>query len=254
MNRSPKKQIDVFLVELGFAPTREKAQALILSGAVTYKGRKIKSGDKISDPSHLSIIAIKPKYVSRAGEKLEYAIRTFDIRVEGSVALDIGCSTGGFTDCLIQNGSQCVFAIDVGYGQFDYTLKKSSKVVLFEKCNARFLKPSDLSPLDPRSNEINLCTMDVSFISIRPIIEHLKQHFQINSWVLLFKPQFEVSKRWVLKGGRVKNEEIIQTSLKDFMEFMARLGITLKGGPLPSPVAGKKSGNVEYLFYYEAPS
>jgi len=247
------KRLDISLCERNLTPSRERAQALILAGVVWSEGRRLdKPGIRISPTCPLEIRSRSPRYVSRAGEKLSHALESFQLDVTKRVCLDIGASTGGFTDCLLQKGARKVFAVDVGYGQLDFKLRQSERVVVVEKTNARYLTLEKLQMLDNQAKEASLISMDVSFISLRKIIGPIRGEFPfLRDWVILFKPQFEVGQKYVKKGGVVKDEEIIRASLDAFNDFMHHEGFVLKNGPESSPVPGKKKGNIEYLIYYE---
>lgn len=192
-------------------------------------------------------------FVGRAGQKLHHALETFGIKIMDSTCLDVGASTGGFTDCLLQNGARHVFAVDVGYGQIDSNLRKNPRVTVIERCNARYLTRDELLPHNALAERISFLCMDVSFISLKKVVEPLRRAFpDITTWVLLFKPQFEVGQKHLGKGGKVRSEEAVLEALVEFGEWITKLGLTEKHKPSPSPLAGKKSGNVEYLLHYEA--
>jgi 23S rRNA (cytidine1920-2'-O)/16S rRNA (cytidine1409-2'-O)-methyltransferase len=191
-------------------------------------------------------------FSSRAGSKLEYGLEKFNIDVKNKICLDIGASTGGFTDCLLKRGAEFVFAVDVGYGILDHRLRTHSQVGNLEKTNARYLTLDELVAKDTRAENISFVCMDVSFISLITIITPLRSFIKDKStWVLLFKPQFEVEKNEIKKGGVVKNPEAILNAQKKFEFSMQKLGFVLKAGTEYSPLPGKNSGNVEILYYYE---
>lgn len=213
-----------------------------------------KAGTAVPDDTTLEVRSKTTPFVGRAGQKLHHAFETFGLVVKGQTCLDVGASTGGFTDCLLQNGAGHVFAVDVGYGQIDTKLRHHPHVTVVERCNARYLERSTLVSQNAAAARIEFVCMDVSFISLRKIVEPLRQNFpELRTWVLLFKPQFEVGQKNLGKGGKVKSEEITLAALAEFQQWIAGLGLIEKHPPSASPLAGKKSGNVEYLLHYEAP-
>jgi 23S rRNA (cytidine1920-2'-O)/16S rRNA (cytidine1409-2'-O)-methyltransferase len=246
-----KKRLDVLLVEKGFCETREKAQAKILAGEVfDEKGSRLeKPGLTYPVDSILEVKSRSQEFKSRAGHKLQFALDSFGLSVADKVCLDVGASTGGFTHCLLKSGARHVVAVDVGYGQLDVGLRQDSRVTNLEKMNARYLKKSDLGDW---ASLVSLVVVDVSFISIRKVIEPLSKEFSnLKEWILLFKPQFEVGPKNLGKKGKVKNQEVIDASLEDFQKWMTSQGFLLKSKPETSPLPGKKSGNLEYLVFYE---
>lgn len=252
----PSKRLDVLLVERGLAATRELAQSLILSGSVwTGEERLEKAGTKVDIDLPLEVRVKTTPFSSRAGQKLQFGLDTFGVVVSDRVCLDIGASTGGFTDCLLKRGARRVFAVDVGYGQLDAKLRSDPRVVVVERTNARHLTLSDLSARHEEAARIDFLCIDVSFISLEKILEPLASEFSgLKTLVVLFKPQFEVGQKFVGKGGLVRDESAVQAALGVFQTRMEKLGFTRRGGPESSPVAGKKSGNVEYLIHYEKTS
>jgi 23S rRNA (cytidine1920-2'-O)/16S rRNA (cytidine1409-2'-O)-methyltransferase len=250
-----QKRLDILLSERGLAKSREHAQAMILAGEVwTDEQRLEKAGMKVDVALPIEIRARTTPFVSRAGQKLHHALDLFGVSPEGKVCLDIGASTGGFTDCLLKRGASHVFAIDVGYGQIDVKLRNDARVTVVERTNARYLTPDTLGTDPALAREIRFLCMDVSFISISKIIEPIAAAFPwIRNWVLLFKPQFEVGPQNLGKGGVVKSEEAVREALAEFAAFMTARGFIHRGGPESSPISGKKSGNLEYLVHYELP-
>ena len=248
-----KQRADQLLVERGLAGTIEEARSLLMAGEVWSQERRIdKAGELLDTLMPLEVRGRRLEFVSRGGEKLKYALDKYNIPVKGRIAIDVGSSTGGFTDCLLKRGAQHVFAVDVGYGLIDASLRADSRVSLLEKTNARLLKKSDLLAVSTLADRINLLVTDVSFISLRKIIPPLLQIMPSgSSWILLFKPQFELASSKVLAGGIVKDLEAVQQALSDFNVWMKNLGFILNGGPESSPLTGKRSGNVEYLIFYE---
>ena len=226
---------------MGLAPTRTRAQSLIMEGVVFVNGQKVdKSGTLIKEDSDISIIDSSLKYVSRGGLKLEGALCHFEIGVRNKIALDVGASTGGFTDCLLQNGAARVYAVDVGYGQLDWKLRNDSRVVVMEKINARHMQLDDIPEL------VDIIVIDVSFISltkiIPPVIKLLKPGGVL---VALIKPQFEVGKGEVGKGGIVRDENKHKEVANKITKLMEELNFDVRG-VIPSPITGAH-GNKEFL-------
>jgi len=236
-----KPRIDRLLVERGLAPTREKAQALIMAGAVLVDGRKAaKPGQPVEAGSRLEVLA-QPPFVSRGGLKLDAAIVHFGIRVAGRVCLDIGASTGGFTDCLLQRGAARVHAVDVGAGQLDWKIRTDARVVVSEKLNARYLRPEDIG------EPIELAVCDVSFISVTLILPAVTPLLQPSGeMVILVKPQFEAGKGQVGKGGIVRDPELHQAACRRVDDAVRQLGF--ETAVMESPILGAE-GNREFLLY-----
>jgi 23S rRNA (cytidine1920-2'-O)/16S rRNA (cytidine1409-2'-O)-methyltransferase len=237
-----KIRIDKLLFDKNLVESREKAKALILVGNVLVNGIIVdKAGTLVKPDDVLTLTGIMP-YVSRGGVKLEHAIKTFNIDVKDKTLMDVGASTGGFTDCLLQHGAKKIFAIDVGYGQFSWKLRGDERVVLLEKTNIRYLD-RNLVP-----DKIDTATIDVSFISLLKVIpkvlEFLKQHGEI---VALIKPQFEVGRKDVGKGGVVRDESKQIEVVEKIKRASEKMGLEVKG-VTASPIKGPK-GNVEYLMY-----
>ena len=236
-----KKRLDVLLTEQGYADTRSKAQAIIMSGLVYVDGQK---ADKpgVSYPENVSLEvrgAVCP-YVSRGGLKLEKALRDFGVKPEGFVCSDSGASTGGFTDCLLQQGAKKVFAIDVGYGQLDWKIRSDPRVVVMERTNIRYVTPEQLGePLD-------LSVIDVSFISLKIVLPAIKALLKPTGQVLcLIKPQFEAGKEKVGKKGVVRDPAVHKEVLDSFAALARELDFTILGLTF-SPVKGPE-GNIEFL-------
>ena len=229
-----KKRLDVLLVERGFAETRTKAQAIIMSGLVYVAGQKAdKPGMSFDETCELEVRGAACPYVSRGGLKLEKALRDFGVNPTGYVCSDSGASTGGFTDCLLQQGAQKVFAIDVGYGQLDWKIRSDPRVVVMERTNVRYVTPEQLGePLD-------LSVVDVSFISLRivlPVIKtFLKEH--AGQILCLIKPQFEAGKEKVGKKGVVRDPAVHKEVLDDFVALTKEIGFKILGLTF-SPVKG----------------
>lgn len=243
---SDKERIDVLLVEQGFFESREKAKAAIMAGLVFIDQERIeKAGMKVPRSSHLEVKGAVHPYVSRGGLKLEKAIRTFGLNVKDKVMLDIGASTGGFTDCALQHGAKFVYAIDVGYNQLDWSLRKHSQVKVMERTNFRYLTPDDLEGPKP-----NFATIDVSFISLRLILPPLLPLLAgTGEIVALIKPQFEAGREKVGKSGVVReaatHREVLHTVLS-FAEEELKLGLQ---GLTFSPITGGE-GNIEFLAHW----
>ncbi len=247
-------RLDQLLVSRGLFSTREQAQASILAGEIWSGERRLeKAGTAVLNDTTLEVRSKTTPFVGRGGKKLHHAFETFGLNVTGLSCLDVGASTGGFTDCLVQNGAAHVFAVDVGYGQIDSKLRAHAQVTVVERCNARYLKREELLSQNAAAARIDFVCMDVSFISLRKIVEPLRKNFpELRTWVFLFKPQFEVGQKHLGKGGKVKSEEATLNALAEFKAWIEPLGLAEKQAPSASPLAGKKSGNVEYLLHYEA--
>jgi 23S rRNA (cytidine1920-2'-O)/16S rRNA (cytidine1409-2'-O)-methyltransferase len=236
-----KTRLDRLLVERGLAPTREKAQALIMAGAVLLDGRKAaKPGQPVDDGTRIEVLS-QPQFVSRGGLKLAAAMAHFGIRAADRVCLDVGASTGGFTDCLLQLGAARVHAVDVGTGQLDWKIRTDPRVVVHEKLNARYLRPEDLG------EPIDLAVCDVSFISATMIVPAICPVLQpTGEMVILVKPQFEAGKGQVGKGGIVREPELHLAACRRVDDAMLQLGF--KTALMESPILGAE-GNREFLLY-----
>ena len=236
-----KKRLDVLLVEMGFADTRTKAQAIIMSGLVYVDGQKAdKPGISYEENVALEVRSGGCPYVSRGGLKLEKALRDFGVDPTGYVCSDSGASTGGFTDCLLQQGAKKVFAIDVGYGQLDWKIRSDPRVVVMERTNVRYVTLEDLGePLD-------LSVIDVSFISLSIVLPVIKTFLKPTGQVLcLIKPQFEAGKEKVGKKGVVRDPAVHREVLDNFVALTEKIGFTILGLTF-SPVKGPE-GNIEFL-------
>ena len=236
-----KKRLDVLLVEKGYADTRTKAQAIIMSGLVYVDGQKAdKPGISYDEALDIEVRTGGCPYVSRGGLKLEKALRDFGVNPTGYVCSDSGASTGGFTDCLLQQGASKVFAIDVGYGQLDWKIRSDPRVVVMERTNVRYVTLADLGePLD-------LSVIDVSFISLRIVLPVIKTFLKPTGQVLcLIKPQFEAGKDKVGKKGVVRDPAIHKEVLDSFVALTQEIGFTILGLTF-SPVKGPE-GNIEFL-------
>lgn len=242
--RKDKARLDKILVDRGLVSTRQQAISIILSGNVSVDGQlSDKAGRLVSTDADINIKAQMP-YVSRGGLKLEEAIRTFNLNIAEKVAIDIGASTGGFTDCLLQHGAKKVYAVDVGYGQLHWRLRNDQRVVNLEKTH--ILKFDWGLVKDP----IDIATADLSFISVTKALPVLLDHLPPAAVIIvLVKPQFEVGKGEVGKGGIVRDMEKVKKAVNKVKEFAEGLGFKVKG-LIPSPILGQK-GNTEYLLYLE---
>ena len=236
-----KKRLDVLLTERGLADTRTKAQAIIMSGLVYVAGQKAdKPGVSYEESVDIEVRSGACPYVSRGGLKLEKALRDFGVDPSGYVCSDSGASTGGFTDCLLQQGASKVFAIDVGYGQLDWKIRSDPRVVVMERTNVRYVTPEQLGePLD-------LSVVDVSFISLKIVLPVIKTFLKTTGQVLcLIKPQFEAGKDKVGKKGVVREPETHREVLDDFVALANELDFKILGLTF-SPVKGPE-GNIEFL-------
>ncbi|MBI4595013.1 MAG: TlyA family RNA methyltransferase [Candidatus Tectomicrobia bacterium] len=241
--KKEKIRLDQLLVQRNLAASREQAQKLIMAGKVLVNDRIMdKAGIKIDTEAQLTMREKGLAHVSRGGEKLEGALEEFKIDVTDLVVSDVGASTGGFTDCLLQRGAKRVFAIDVGYGQLAWKLRQDPRVVCLEKKNIRFIKLEDLG------QRVDLATIDVSFISLElvipPVVALLEEKGQI---LALIKPQFEVGKGQVGKGGVIKDPEKHQAVISKIRDFSEKMGLTVIG-VCESKLLGPK-GNKEFFIY-----
>lgn len=240
-----KTRLDVALFERGLTKSREEARALIMAGRVYLGETKAeKAGQFVTEETRLSIRGDVCPFASRGGLKLQKAISEFSISLHGALAADIGASTGGFTDCMLQNGAKRVYAIDVGYGQLDWKLRSDDRVVVLERTNARFMEPAWFSsPLD-------FASIDVSFISLDKILPALHGCLKEGgSVVALIKPQFEAGREKVGKHGVVSREETHIEVINRIIDVSRRIGFCVKGLSY-SPIRGPK-GNIEFLIFLE---
>jgi 23S rRNA (cytidine1920-2'-O)/16S rRNA (cytidine1409-2'-O)-methyltransferase len=243
-----KKRIDILLVERGLVPSRERAQAMILAGRVLVEEQKVqKSGQSVSDDCNVRLLGTDMRYVSRGGLKLEGALEHWKIGLEAAVCMDVGASTGGFTDCMLQHGAASVLAVDTGYGQIDARLRGDERVRLLEKTNARYLEPQQVT------EAIEFIAMDVSFISATQVLPAvLKAAFAERGQprrelVLLIKPQFEVGRELVGKGGIVRSEAAQLGAVEKVRECVSALG-GMEIDVTDSPILGTE-GNREFLLH-----
>lgn len=238
-----KNRLDNLIVELGFAGSRSKARALIMSGVVFVDGvRSDKSGTLVKTSSKIELVGELPKFVSRGGYKLEKAIVDFNLDVKNKSALDIGASTGGFTDCLLQYGASKVYSFDVGHGQLDWKIRNDNRVIVKEKINCRYLKPEDLD------DKVDIVVVDVSFISVLKVVKPAIEIMKTNSVLIaLIKPQFEVGKDEMEKGGVIKNPSKHKSVVDKITNDFSELGLKVKQ-VIESPILGG-SGNKEFLIF-----
>jgi len=240
-----KERIDVLLVEQGFYESREKAKAAVMAGLVLVDGDRMeKSGMKVPRSAAITVKGAPHPYVSRGGLKLEKALRHFGIEMDGRIMLDIGASTGGFTDCALQNGASLVYAIDVGYNQLDYSLRSDDRVRVMERTNFRHMQPGDLDGPEP-----TFASIDVSFISLKLILPALTGLLAAGGDVAaLIKPQFEAGREKVGKSGVVRDSSVHEEVLHTVLGFAAELGFETKDITF-SPITGGE-GNIEFLVHW----
>ena len=239
----PKKRLDVLLTEQGYFESRQKAQATIMSGLVFVNGQRVdKSGTAVAEDARIEVRGRAIPYVSRGGLKLEKALHTFQFTPENMLCNDCGASTGGFTDCMLQNGAVKVFAIDVGHGQLDWKLRQDERVVCMEKTNIRYVQPEDLG------EPIDFSSIDVSFISLTkvllPIRNYLKENGEI---VALIKPQFEAGREKVGKKGVVREKSTHIEVIEKVTDYAVSIGFEVAALEF-SPIKGPE-GNIEYLVH-----
>ena len=239
-----KVRLDLYLLDKGFFPTREKARVAIMEGNVFVNNQKEdKPGTMIKENAAVEYRGEKLKYVSRGGLKLEKALEVFNIEFKDSICIDIGASTGGFTDLMLQNGAKKVFAVDCGTNQLDYRLRTNDRVVVMENTNARYLTRDDIG-----DDIIDFVSVDVSFISLTKILPVIKELLKISGEaVLLIKPQFEAGKELVEKNGVVRDKKIHEKVVKYIIDYCMKSNFCIKGLDF-SPIKGP-AGNIEYLLY-----
>ena len=242
---STKQRLDVALVERGLAETRQKALSTIMSGIVYVNGQKAdKAGFAVAPEAKIEVRGNTLRYVSRGGLKLEKAMREFGLTLSGCVCADIGASTGGFTDCMLQNGAAKVYAVDVGYGQLDWKLRSDERVVCMERANARYLTHEQIP------DELDFASIDVSFISLKLILPAVNGLLKDGGHVAcLVKPQFEAGREKVGKKGVVRDPAVHREVLEHFLEHAADSGFSVLDLTY-SPIRGPE-GNIEYLGYLE---
>ena len=243
---SNKTRLDVLLVERGLQETRQKAQATIMSGLVFVNNQKVdKVGTPVANDAEIEVRGSALKYVSRGGLKLEKAMTSFALSLDGCICGDIGASTGGFTDCMLQNGAKKVYAVDVGYGQLDWKLRNDERVVCMERTNARYLSHEQIP------DELDFASIDVSFISLKLILPAVHNVLKTGGHVAcLVKPQFEAGREKVGKKGVVRDPSVHLEVLENFLTHAKESGFTVLDMTY-SPIRGPE-GNIEYLGYLES--
>lgn len=238
-----RERLDILVWKRGLAPSRAKAQALVLAGQVAVDGQPCqRAGTQVDSSATITLLSTPSPYVSRGGEKLAAALQAFAVDIHRCIAIDVGASTGGFTDCLLQAGAAQVHAVDVGYGQLHWRLRTDPRVVVYERTNARYLQPQQFP------QPFTFFTIDASFISQRllfPAVVPLLAPYA--GGVVLIKPQFEVGKGQVGKGGVVVDPQLHQQALYEVLMAAQEHGMGVQGG-IPSPLLGPK-GNREFLAY-----
>lgn len=243
---SNKTRLDVLLVERGLQETRQKAQATIMSGLVYVNNQKVdKAGTAVPNDAEIEVRGNALRYVSRGGLKLEKAMTSFGLTLDGCICGDIGASTGGFTDCMLQNGAVKVYSVDVGYGQLDWKLRNDERVVCMERTNARYLTREQIP------DELDFASIDVSFISLKLILPAVHNVLKPGGHVAcLVKPQFEAGREKVGKKGVVRDPAVHLEVLEHFMQHAKESGFTVLDMTY-SPIRGPE-GNIEYLGYLES--
>ncbi|MBQ4232594.1 MAG: TlyA family RNA methyltransferase [Lachnospiraceae bacterium] len=238
-----KERLDVLLVKKGLATSREKAKAIIMSGIVYVDGDKEdKAGATFSEEAVIEVRGKTLKYVSRGGLKLEKAMNEFDIDLTGMVCMDVGSSTGGFTDCMLQNGAVKVYSVDVGHGQLDWKLRNDDRVVVMEKTNIRYVSNDDIDDM------LDFASIDVSFISLTKVLMPLKALLKEDAKVCaLIKPQFEAGREKVGKKGVVRDPKVHEEVILMIANYVHANGFSILGLEY-SPIKGPE-GNIEYLIY-----
>lgn len=243
--KADRPRLDVYLVQAGLAPTRERARAAIMAGHVYVAGRRVdKAGYRVEPEQTVEVRADPLPFVSRGGLKLAKALDEFALSVKDLVCMDIGASTGGFTDCLLQRGARRVYAVDVGYGQLDWRLRADPRVVVLERTNARYLTSQHVP------EKIEFLTVDVSFISLRKVLEPVRALLAEHArGVALVKPQFEAGRRDVGKGGVVRDSRVHVRVLLEVLAWLPEVGFRPLGVTF-SPIRGPR-GNLEFLVAFE---
>lgn len=238
-----KTRLDQLLVEKGLVKSRQRAKALIMAGKVLVNDLRMeKSGSLVKPDAKIRVRTDDNPFVSRGGLKLQKAIKTIPVSVQGLSCMDIGASTGGFTDCLLQNGAKKIYAVDVGYGQLDWSLRQHPDVVVIERTNIRHM------PFETVNEKLNLIVADTSFISLKIVIPSAEKFMKDNAMVLaLIKPQFEAGKKHIGKGGVVKDPAVRQQVISDIEQFFSHRGYQINN-VIPSPILGPK-GNEEYIIF-----
>lgn len=240
-----KERLDVLLVKRNLAESREKAKALIMSGIVYVNGQKEdKAGTTFEETAPIEVRGSTLKYVSRGGLKLEKAMDCFGVRLDGKICMDVGASTGGFTDCMLQNGAVKVYSVDVGHGQLAWKLRNDERVVCMEKTNIRYVTPEDIA--DP----IGFASIDVSFISLTKVLGPVKALLEDNGQIVcLIKPQFEAGREKVGKKGVVREPAVHLEVIDMVIDYALSIGFEALNQEF-SPIKGPE-GNIEYLLYLQ---
>jgi len=238
-----KKRLDQLLLEKESLVSRQRAQGMILAGLVTVDGKRVdKPGHLVHPSASIEVTGPDHPYVSRGGIKLEAALREFSIDVTGLTLLDVGASTGGFTDCLLQHDAKKVYALDVGYGQLAWSLRQDPRVVVIERTNIRHLSPSKIE------EHLDGAVIDTSFISLRIVLPSTVKHLEKGGFILaLIKPQFEAGKGMVEKGGLIRDEALQMRIVNDLAAFFSDAGLSVCG-TIESPIKGAK-GNREFFIH-----
>lgn len=238
-----KQRLDIYLVENGLVSGRDLAKSLIMAGKVYVNNQKAdKAGEQVGEKDKVEVRGETLKYVSRGGLKLEKAMESFPINLEGAVAMDIGASTGGFTDCMLQNGARKVFSVDVGYGQLAWKLRTDERVVNMERTNIRYVTAEDIG------EELDFASIDVAFISLKLVLPVAKTLLRENGeLVALIKPQFEAGREKVGKKGVVRDASVHREVIEEVTNFAQECGFCILGIDF-SPIKGPE-GNIEYLMY-----
>jgi 23S rRNA (cytidine1920-2'-O)/16S rRNA (cytidine1409-2'-O)-methyltransferase len=237
-----KKRLDILLYEKALVESREKGKAFIMEGKVFVNNVKItKAGTRFTEKDSIEIRGLQ-KYVSRGGLKLEHAVKKFGINIKNKICMDIGASTGGFTDCLLQNGAAKVYAVDVGYGQLHWKLRNNNRVIVLERENFRTMEREKIPDI------IHLSVIDVSFISLKLIVPKVSDFLSEKGEIIaLIKPQLEAGKKHVGKGGIVKDPEIHKQVINSLSSFFSQIGLQIEN-ITESPLLGQK-GNKEFLIH-----
>lgn len=240
-----KERLDVLLVNLGLAPSREKAKAIIMAGQVYVKGQKEDKAGSMFDPySPIEVKGNTLKYVSRGGLKLEKSMTNFNLSLEGKICMDVGVSTGGFTDCMLQNGAVKVFAVDVGHGQLAWKLRQDERVICMERTNIRYVTPDQIG------EPIDFVSIDVSFISLTKVLIPVKELMAERGQVVcLIKPQFEAGREKVGKKGVVREKSTHQEVIEKVIAYAKEIGFGICNLEF-SPIKGPE-GNIEYLLHLQ---
>jgi 23S rRNA (cytidine1920-2'-O)/16S rRNA (cytidine1409-2'-O)-methyltransferase len=238
-----KQRLDSFVVDMGLASSRERSRALIMAGRILVNGQPVeKPGTPVSISDEITLRGDELPYVSRGGLKLEAGLNAFEVSVKGRLCLDVGASTGGFTDCLLQHGARQVFAVDVGYGQLAWKIRQDPRVEVIERMNIRNM------PYEAIGLAVDLATIDVSFISLKIVVPAVLKFMKEEGVIIaLIKPQFEVGKNNVGKGGVVRNPDLHHHVIADLTDYFSKIGLTRRA-LIASPILGPK-GNREFLIH-----